>query len=177
MKLVGNWNYPTTIRFGAGRITELGQTCLDMGMKAPLLVTDPGLAALPMIASVMEHCHADGLGIGIFSNSKANPIEANVTDGVDAYRARGHDGGNALGGGSGLDAGKAIALMVGQDRALWDFEDVDDWWTRANADAIARIIAVPTTAGTGSEVGRASVITKEDSHEKKIIFHPRMMPS
>jgi alcohol dehydrogenase class IV len=177
MKLVGNWNYPTTIRFGAGRISELGKTCLDLGLEAPLLVTDPGLASLPMVASVMERCQKDDLRIGIFSNVKANPVEANVTEGVAAYRAGGHDGVVAFGGGSGLDVGKAIALMVGQDRSLWDFEDVGDWWTRANADAIARIVAVPTTAGTGSEVGRASVITKEDTHEKKIIFHPKMMPS
>jgi hypothetical protein len=177
MNLVGNWNYPTTIRFGAGRISELGKTCLDLGLEAPLLVTDPGLASLPMVASVMERCQKDGLKIGIFSNVKTNPVEANVTEGVAAYRAGGHDGVIAFGGGSGLDVGKAIALMVGQDRPLWDFEDVGDWWTRANADGIAKIVAVPTTAGTGSEVGRASVITKEDTHEKKIVFHPRMMPS
>jgi alcohol dehydrogenase len=176
MTLTANWNYPTTVRFGAGRIGELAKACRDLGMKSPLLVTDPGLAALPMVATILADLKADGLAAGIFSDVQANPNEANVTAGVAAYRAGNHDGVIAFGGGSGLDAGKAIAMMQGQSRPLWDFEDIGDWWTRADASRIAPIVAVPTTAGTGSEVGRAAVITNEQTHEKKIIFHPKLLP-
>jgi hypothetical protein len=177
VKLVGNWNYPTAVRMGAGRILELPDACAQLGLKRPLLVTDAGLAGLPMVQSMVDTCTSAGLGIAVFADVKSNPIEANVTAGVAAYKAGNHDGVVALGGGSGLDVGKAVALMAGQSRPVWDFEDVGDWWTRADADAIPPIIAVPTTAGTGSEVGRASVLTKEDTHEKKIIFHPKLMPS
>ncbi len=177
MNLVGNWHYPTAMRMGAGRISELPEACGSLGLNAPLIVTDAGLAGLPMLQAMLEACKAAGLKAGMFSDVKSNPVEENVTLGVEAYRAGGHDGIVAVGGGSGLDVGKAVALMVGQTRPVWDFEDIGDWWTRADADAIPLIIAVPTTAGTGSEVGRASVITKQDTHEKKIIFHPKMMPS
>ncbi|WP_342643525.1 iron-containing alcohol dehydrogenase [Rhodoligotrophos ferricapiens] len=177
MTLTANWNYPTTVRFGAGRIKELGKACRDAGITKPLLVTDPGLAALPMVAQVIDILKADGLSAAVFSDVKANPNEANVSAGVETYRKGGHDGVIALGGGSGLDAGKAVAFMQGQTRPIWDFEDIGDWWTRANAGAIAPIVAIPTTAGTGSEVGRASVITNEATHEKKIIFHPKLLPA
>ncbi|WP_020593582.1 iron-containing alcohol dehydrogenase [Kiloniella laminariae] len=173
----GNWNYPTTVRFGVGRIQEIAAVCKGLGMKNPLLITDPGLAALPMVTDIVARCKADGLGCGVFSEIKPNPIGKNVDDGVAFYKAGKHDGVIAFGGGSGLDAAKAVALMVGQDRPLWDFEDVGDNWARADASKIAPIIAVPTTSGTGSEVGRASVITQEETHLKKIIFHPKMMPS
>ncbi|MGI9372275.1 MAG: iron-containing alcohol dehydrogenase [Hyphomicrobiales bacterium] len=176
MTLTANWSYPTAIRFGAGRISELSEVCRAGGISAPLVVTDPGLAALPMTEAIMSKLSVDGLGAALFHDVNPNPVEANVVAGVEAYRNGNHDGVVALGGGSGLDAGKAIAFMQGQDRPIWDFEDVGDWWTRANADAIAPVIAVPTTAGTGSEVGRASVITNNQTHEKKIIFHPKMMP-
>ncbi len=175
--LSGNWNYPTSIRFGAGRIRELPDACKQLGMQRPLLVTDPGLAALPMVGNAAELCRAAGLGCQVFSNVRGNPVEPNVSQGVDTYREGGHDGVIAFGGGSALDAGKAIALMVGQTRPLFDFEDRDDWWTRVNADAMAPVVAVPTTSGTGSEVGRASVITDERDHTKKIIFHPKMLPA
>ncbi|WP_428698953.1 iron-containing alcohol dehydrogenase [Stappia sp.] len=171
-----NWNYPTTIRFGAGRIAELGKSAALLGMKRPLLVTDPGLARLPMTASALEILRQAGLEPDIFSDIKANPTGANVEAGVAAYRSGGHDGVIAFGGGSGLDAGKVIAFMSGQTRPMWDFEDVGDWWTRADPDGIAPILAVPTTAGTGSEVGRAGVITNETTHTKKVIFHPKMLP-
>ncbi len=174
--LVGNWGYPTIVRFGAGRIAELADACRALGMGRPLLVTDPGLAALPMVAAAAAAVRAWGLETTVFADVRGNPVGQNVADGVVAYRAGGHDGIIAFGGGSALDAGKAVALMAGQVRPIWDFEDVGDNWTRADADAIAPIVAVPTTAGTGSEVGRASVITNEDTHEKKIIFHPRMLP-
>lgn len=177
MSVTANWNYPTAVRFGTGRISELSAVSLELGIRRPLLVTDPGIAALPMLGSILDKCREDGLGIGVFSEVKANPVAENVTAGVEAYKAGDHDGVIAFGGGSGLDAAKAVALMVGQSIPIWDLEDVGDNWTRANADAIAPIIAVPTTAGTGSEVGRASVITNAETHEKKIIFHPRMMPS
>ena len=175
--LTGNWNYPNAMRTGAGRISELPEACRQLGMSAPLLITDEGLAELAMISDAVASCQAAGLNCGLFSQVKGNPTGENVMGGVEAYRAGNHDGVIAFGGGSGLDAAKAVALMVGQDRPLWDFEDVGDNWSRANADAIAPIVAVPTTAGTGSEVGRASVITDAANHVKKIIFHPKMMPS
>jgi alcohol dehydrogenase class IV len=175
--LTGNWNYPTSIRFGAGRIAELPDACRSLGMRRPLLVTDPGLAALPMIARAVEVCVKAGLPCEVYADVQPNPVERNVTDGVAAYRAGGHDGVVAFGGGSALDAAKAIALMVGQSRPLWEFEDREDWYTRVNVAGMAPVVAVPTTAGTGSEVGRASVITDLSDHTKKIIFHPRMLPA
>lgn len=175
--LKANWNYPTRIRVGAGRLNELAQVCVESGIKAPLLVTDPGLAASLLVGKVIQHCQVADLKIGVFCQIKANPTGDNVMDGVHSYKAGQHDGVIAFGGGSALDAAKAIALMVGQDRSLWDFEDVGDNWTRVNTVAMAPVIAIPTTAGTGSEVGRASVITDTEHHVKKIIFHPQMLPS
>ncbi len=177
MTLFANWSYPTAIRFGAGRISELADACAAASIRKPLLVTDKGLAGLPITTQVLDLMEAAGMGRALFSDVDPNPTGQNVTAGVAAYRAGGHDGVIAFGGGSGLDLGKAVAFMAGQSRPLWDFEDIGDWWTRADADAIAPVIAVPTTAGTGSEVGRASVITNEDTHEKKIIFHPKMLPA
>ena len=174
--LSGNWNYPAPIRFGPGRIRELAQTCREFGIERPLLVTDPGLAALSMVTDAARACRDSGLACEVFSDVRANPVESNVADGVRALRDGGHDGVIGFGGGSALDAAKAVALMSGQNRALWDFEDREDWWTRADADGIAPVVAVPTTSGTGSEVGRASVITDVRDHTKKIIFHPKMMP-
>ena len=176
MSLVGNWSYPTAIKFGAGRIQELPEACASAGIKKPLLVTDKGLADLPITSATLDIMEAAGLGRGLFSEVDPNPNEKNLEAGVAAYNAGGHDGVIAFGGGSGLDLGKMVAFMAGQTRPLWDFEDIGDWWTRADADAIAPIIAVPTTAGTGSEVGRASVITDSVTHAKKIIFHPKVLP-
>lgn len=176
MQLVGNWNYPTTVRFGAGRIAELGQAVKSAGMKRPLLVTDPTLARLPIAERALKALEAAGLSAGLFTEVKPNPVAANVEAGVAALKAGHHDGVIAFGGGSALDAGKVIAFMAGQTRPMWDFEDIGDWWTRANPAGIAPIVAVPTTAGTGSEVGRAGVITDEVTHTKKVIFHPLMMP-
>ena len=175
--LRGNWNYPTPIRFGAGRIAELPDACRELGMTRPLLVTDPGLAALPMLERIADLLDQAGLGKAVFSDVQGNPVEANVTAGVAAFRQGNHDGVVALGGGSALDAGKAIALMAGQSRPLFDFEDREDWYTRVDEQGMAPVVAVPTTSGTGSEVGRASVITDERDHTKKIIFHPRMLPA
>jgi len=175
-QLTVNWNYPTAVKAGPGRIRELPQHCQALGMQNPLLVTDPGLASLPMVRDAVSGCVAAGLGCAVFSNIKGNPTGANVRDGVGAYQAGGHDGVIAFGGGSGLDAAKAIALVAGQTRPLWDFEDIGDNYLRADVAAIAPILAVPTTAGTGSEVGRASVITDDASHVKRIIFHPSMLP-
>ncbi len=177
MTLVGNWSYPTAIKFGAGRIKELPEACAAAGMKRPLLVTDKGLADLPIMTATLDIMEAAGLGRGLFSDVDPNPNEKNLDAGVVAYKAGGHDGVIAFGGGSGLDLGKMVAFMCGQTRPVWDFEDIGDWWTRADADAIAPIIAVPTTAGTGSEVGRASVITNSETHAKKIIFHPKVLPT
>lgn len=175
--LRGNWNYPTSIRFGAGRISELPDACRALNIERPLLVTDPGLARLPIIPQAIATCQAAGLGCQLFSDVQANPVEANVTAGVAMFRKGQHDGVIAFGGGSALDTGKAIALMVGQTRPIWDFEDREDWYTRVNVAAMAPVIAVPTTSGTGSEVGRASVITDVRDHTKKIIFHPKMQPA
>ena len=174
--LVGNWNYPTAVKFGAGRIRELPDHCKALGWRRPLLVTDPGLAKLPMIDAAVQALRAAGLEVAVFSELKPNPVAKNVEDGIAVLRAGRHDGVIAWGGGSGLDTAKAIAFMAGQTRPMWDFEDIGDWWTRADPDGILPVIAVPTTAGTGSETGRASVITDERTHTKKVIFHPRMMP-
>ncbi len=171
-----NINYPTAIKFGAGRIQELAEHCKANGVTRPLFVTDPGLAAMPMVGAIVEDVKRAGLGIAVFSDVRPNPVEANVVEGVKAYKAGNHDGVVAFGGGSGLDVGKMVALMHGQQLSVFDLEDVDDWWTRADATRISPIIAVPTTAGTGSEVGRAGVVTHPVTHEKKIIFHPAIMP-
>jgi alcohol dehydrogenase class IV len=171
------WNYPTAIRFGVGRIAELPAVCKNLGMQRPLFVTDPQVAKLPMVHDCIRSLTAAGLACETFTDIQPNPVEVNVTAGVSAYRSGRCDGVIAFGGGSALDVGKAVALMVGQTRPLWDFEDRADWWTRVDAARMAPVIAVPTTAGTGSEVGRASVITDVRDHVKRIIFHPRMMPA
>ena len=173
-----NWSYPTAIKFGVGRIAELADHCKAAGIAKPLLVTDKALASLPITAQALDILDAAGLGRAVFSEVDPNPNEQNMTDGIKVYRAGGHDGVIAFGGGSGLDLGKMIALMAHQRDGLsvWDLEDVDDWYTRADADRIAPVIAVPTTAGTGSEVGRAGVLTNSVTHKKKIIFHPKLMP-
>ena len=174
--LSANWSYPTQIRVGAGRINELVDSCRELDIKAPLIVTDPGLAGSLLVGKVLSLCRAGGLQVGVFSQIKENPTEQNILDGVHAYQIGQHDGVVAFGGGSSLDAAKAIGLMVGQSLSLWDFEDVGDNWTRVAVETMAPVIAIPTTAGTGSEVGRASVITDTVHQVKKIIFHPQMLP-
>lgn len=176
VQLSADWSYPTAIRFGAGRIVELAATCEAVGIRRPLLVTDPTLAQLPVVAAIGDRLAKAGLEAAVFSEVRPNPVESNVAAGVEAFRGGGHDGVVAIGGGSSLDVGKVVAFMSGQIRPMWDFEDVSDWWTRASTEAIAPVIAVPTTAGTGSEVGRAGVIFDPKSRRKKVIFHPRMMP-
>jgi alcohol dehydrogenase class IV len=171
-----NWSYPTAIRFGPGRIKELAEACKSAGINRPLLVTDAGLAKLPITQMALDFIKQAGMPVAMFADVQPNPVDANVDAGVAVFRAGKHDGVIAFGGGSGLDTGKVIAFMAGQTRPLWDFEDVGDWWTRADPDKIAPVVAVPTTAGTGSEVGRAGVITQESTHTKKVIFHPKMMP-
>ncbi len=173
-----NWSYPTAIKFGVGRISELAGHCMASGITNPLLVTDRALASLPITAEAVAVLKAAGLGEAVFSDVDPNPNEINMAEGIKAYLAGGHDGVVAFGGGSALDLGKMIALMAHQraDLSVWDLEDIDDWYTRADADKIAPIIAVPTTAGTGSEVGRAGVLTNSATHKKKIIFHPKLMP-
>jgi alcohol dehydrogenase class IV len=171
-----NWSYPTAVRFGPGRIKELPDACRVAGISRPLLVTDAGLAKLPITQRAIDLLKAAGFPVAMFSDVQPNPVDSNLEAGIVAFRAGGHDGVVAFGGGSGLDTGKVIGFMAGQTRPLWDFEDIGDWWTRANADKIAPVVAVPTTAGTGSEVGRAGVITQEATNTKKVIFHPKMMP-
>jgi hypothetical protein len=170
--LRGNWNYPTTIWAGPGRIAELAAACARAGITRPLVVTDEGLIAAPMIRNALGALKDAAL----FGAVRGNPAASHVEAGLAAYRRGRHDGVVAFGGGSALDAGKVVAFMSGQTRPLWDFEDIGDWWTRADPAGIAPVVAVPTTAGTGSEVGRAGVILNEETHQKKIIFHPLMMP-
>jgi alcohol dehydrogenase class IV len=174
--LQGNWNYPTAVKFGAGRIRELPDVLKAAGIKRPLLVTDPGLAKLPMVTSAVRANEAAGVPTAVFSDIKPNPVEKNIEDGLKVFRGGKHDGVIAFGGGSALDAGKAIAFLSGQTRPLWDFEDVGDNWTRADPAGIRPTVAVPTTSGTGSEVGRVSVVGDEVNHKKRLIFHPRVMP-
>lgn len=175
--LTASWNYPTRILHGPGRIGELADACKELGVERPLFVTDAGLRSTAMTENARGLLAQHGVQDDIFSDIKSNPVGANIVAGVAAFRRGDHDGVIAFGGGSALDAAKAIAFMSGQTRPIWDFEDISDWWTRANSAGIAPIIAVPTTAGTGSEVGRAAVVLNEETHEKKIIFHPRMMPA
>jgi alcohol dehydrogenase class IV len=174
--LRADWSYPTRVRFGPGRIAELPEACGALGIARPLLITDPALAQHAIGHRVLEIAREAGLARDLFADIQPNPIEANVAAGVELFRAGRHDGVIALGGGSGLDAAKAIAFMAAQTRPIWDFEDRGDNWLRANAEGIAPVVAIPTTAGTGSEVGRAAVITNSDTHTKCIVFHPKMLP-
>jgi len=169
-----NWNYPTAIKFGLNRIKDIQSYCEELNIKNPLIVTDPGILKTDIIKKISSYLNFD---FNIFSNLQSNPTGENVKEGVYEFNKGKHDGVIAVGGGSGMDTGKGIAFMAEQTLPLWDFEDIDDYWTRANSDVIKPIIAIPTTAGTGSETGRAAVFTKEDTHEKKIIFHPKMLPS
>lgn len=174
--LTGKWSYPTTVWAGPGRIKELPEACRALGMQRPLFVTDRGLRDAPMVRHALQANTNASLLTAFFAEIKGNPVWSNVAEGLSLYREHRADGVIAMGGGSALDVGKAIAFMSGQQRPIWDFEDIGDWWTRADASGIAPVVAIPTTAGTGSEVGRAAVLVKEDTHEKKIIFHPKMLP-
>ncbi|PDT84877.1 iron-containing alcohol dehydrogenase [Sinorhizobium sp. BJ1] len=177
MTITANWSYPTAIKFGAGRIKELADHCRAAGMQKPLLITDRGLAPMAITQNALDILEAGGVGRAIFADVDPNPNDVNLEAGIKAFKDGGHDGVVAFGGGSGLDLGKCVAFMAGQTRPVWDFEDIGDWWTRASVAGIAPIVAVPTTAGTGSEVGRASVITNSASHVKKVIFHPKFLPA
>ena len=168
-----NWNYPTTVWFGPNRSQQIQQACDALGVKNPLIVTDPGLLQTPIIDEINSNLSSK---TNVYSDVQGNPTGSNVTNGVKVFLEGNHDGIIAIGGGSGMDAGKGIAFLAHQSRPLWDFEDIGDWWTRADSDEIKPIIAIPTTAGTGSEVGRAGVFLNEDNHKKKIIFHPKMLP-
>ena len=177
MTFQSNWSYPTTVKFGPGRIKELGEACLSLGIRNPLLVTDKVLAQLDITQNALDILKSSGFAGAVFSDVDPNPNELNLELGLNVFRNGNHDGVIAFGGGSGIDLGKMVAFMAGQKRPVWDFEDIGDWWTRADSEAISPIVAVPTTAGTGSEVGRASVITNSQTYEKKIIFHPKVLPS
>jgi len=172
-----NWNYPTTMWIGENRIKDLNLACKNLGINKPLLVTDNALSKTKIITDALKILKKQNILVEIFSNVVGNPTGKNVSDGVDLFNKKNCDGIIAFGGGSGLDVGKAIAFMSCQKLSLWDFEDIGDNWTRANSKDVAPIIAVPTTAGTGSETGRASVILNEKTGVKKIIFHPKFLPS
>ena len=168
-----NWNYPTNVWFGVDRSKEIQKACDTLGIKNPLIVTDPGLLQTSIIDEINSSLSSN---TQIYSDVQGNPTGSNVTNGVKVFLEGDHDGVIAIGGGSGMDAGKGIAFLAYQSRPLWDFEDIGDWWTRADSSVIKPIIAIPTTAGTGSEVGRAAVFLNEENHKKKIIFHPKMLP-
>jgi len=172
-----NWNYPTAMWGGENRINDLHLACNQLNIKKPLLVTDGGLAKTSMVLSILTELTKKNITANVYSNVIGNPTGSNVIEGVKVYHEFNCDGVIAFGGGSGLDVGKAIAFMSGQNLPLWDFEDIGDNWTKANNEKIAPIIAVPTTAGTGSETGRASVILNEETGVKNIIFHPKFLPS
>ena len=177
MQMIANWSFPNEIRFGAGRIRELAQACSSSGISRPLFVTDKGMTNLPATALALDVLDDAGLGRELFGEVDPNPTDLNLNAGTTVFRDGEFDGIVAFGGGSAIDLGKMIAFMAGQTRPIWDFEDKHDWWTRADSSVISPIVAVPTTAGTGSEVGRASVITNSDTRTKKIIFHPRVLPT
>ncbi|MDA9966434.1 iron-containing alcohol dehydrogenase [Candidatus Pelagibacter sp.] len=172
-----NWNYPTTMWVGENRIKDIALACKDLKINKPLLVTDNGLVQSDIVKNTLSILKDNGIDAALYSNVVGNPTGTNVTEGADYYNKNNCNGVIAFGGGSGLDVGKAVAFMSGQTLPIWDFEDVGDNWTKANADKIAPIIAVPTTAGTGSETGRASVILNEETGVKNIIFHPKFLPS
>ena len=172
-----NWNYPTSVWVGENRIKDLSQACKNLDISSPLFVTDKDLINLDMVKNIILELKKNFNNISIFSNFSGNPFGENVEDGVNEFKKNKCDGVIAFGGGSGLDVGKAIAFMSGQERSIWDFEDIGDYWKRANDEKIAPIIAVPTTAGTGSETGRASAIINKETGVKKIIFHPKFLPS
>ena len=168
-----NWNYPTNIWFGVDRAKQIQEACNQLNIKNPLIVTDPGLLKTPIIDQINSDLSKKTT---VYSEVQGNPTGSNVTNGVKVFLDGNHDGVIAIGGGSGMDAGKGIAFLAHQSLPLWDFEDIGDWWTKADSSVIKPIIAIPTTAGTGSEVGRAGVFLNEDNHKKKIIFHPKMLP-
>ena len=172
-----NWNYPTTMWVGKNRINDIAQACNNLDITKPLLVTDKGLAQTEILKKTLSILNNNNLSVELYSDVVGNPTGTNVTEGVNYFKKKNCDGVIAFGGGSGLDVGKAIAFMSAQNLPLWDFEDVGDNWTKANSEKIAPIIAVPTTAGTGSETGRASVILNEETGVKNIIFHPKFLPS
>ena len=172
-----NWNYPTLMWVGKNRINDLADACQDLKISNPLFVTDKDLINLDMIKHILQNLKKKFNNLEIFSNFSGNPIGQNVDEGVKVYNKSNCDGVIAIGGGSALDVGKAVAFMCGQERPIWDFEDIGDYWKRAESSKIPSIIAIPTTAGTGSETGRASAIINKDTAVKKIIFHPKMLPS
>ncbi|MEC7242356.1 MAG: iron-containing alcohol dehydrogenase [Myxococcota bacterium] len=174
--MVGTWNYPTAIRFGAGRVAELPEACRELGIRRPLIVTDEGIAKLPMVDEILAIQEDGGVASGLFFGISGNPTGDQVDAGVQFLRDRDHDGVVALGGGSALDVGKAVALMARQSRPLWDFEDAGDNWKRADPAGMVPVVAVPTTSGTGSEVGRCSVIVNATEKRKVLIFHPGILP-
>ncbi len=170
------WSYPTEVRFGPGRISEVAEACRSVGIKRPLVITDPGLVALQPVQAVTSALSDGQVDHEIFTRLRPNPVSADVSAGVEAFRSGDHDGVVAIGGGSPLDVGKLVAFMAAQTRPIFDFEDIDDNWTLAHTEPIVPVVAIPTTAGTGSEVGRAGVVIDESANRKVIVYHPAMLP-
>ena len=172
-----NWNYPTSMWVGENRVEDISKACKQLEISNPVFVTDKDLINLDMTNKILINLKKEFKHLAVFSNFSGNPFGENVEDGVKNYNQSQCDGVIAFGGGSAIDVGKAIAFMCGQKRPIWDFEDIGDYWTRADSSKISKIIAIPTTAGTGSETGRASAIINKDTGIKKIIFHPKILPS
>ena len=172
-----NWNYPTAIWFGHKRVNDIVNACKTLSINSPLIVTDEALSKLPIMDDLLTPLKVAGVKYTLFSDVQPNPTAQNVQKGVEVFKQNKNDGVIAFGGGSALDAGKTIAFMSSQSLDIWEFEDIGDNWSKADTSNIAKSIAIPTTAGTGSEVGRATVITDSKTHAKKIIFHPQMLPS
>tara|TARA_Y100000741_G_scaffold313314_2_gene258224 strand:+ start:4047 stop:5213 length:1167 start_codon:yes stop_codon:yes gene_type:complete len=171
-----NWNYPTPIRFGIDRVKELSLFIDELKISNPLIVTDPQFREVDQFKGIIDSLNNSNKNYSIFSEIKGNPTGTNIRDGVDVFLKNKNDGVIAIGGGSSLDAGKAVAFMSKQKENIWYFEDIGDNWTKAIIDNLPKVIAIPTTAGTGSETGRASLIVDEETYTKKIIFHPTMLP-
>jgi len=184
-----DWAYPNTVWFGVGRINDLTKACKILNVKKPLLVTDKDLAKTQMITRAVDINKKASIPTKIFSDLKGNPFGSHVQKGVEQFKNGNHDGVIALGGGSSLDVGKSIALLASVNRPLWDFTAEGSFWSEnkffesmaknkmINTDNIKPIIAIPTTAGTGSETSRAAAIINEQTNTKKIVFHPRMLPT
>ena len=172
-----HWSYPTDITLGKGSLKQLPEACVATGIHKPLVVTDKGLEDHQIIHACLEILRGNGFSPELFSNVNSNPNEENLNAGLEIFLSLGADGIVAIGGGSALDLGKLIAFMAVQKLSVWEFEDFGDLWKKAESEGISPIIAIPTTAGTGSEVGRAGVLTDTRTKTKKVIFHPKMLPA
>ncbi len=170
--MIHRFAFPTTIHFGAGARALVAEHLSAQGIKRPLIVTDRGIAPLPMLEAFVAALR--GLDVGVYSEIWGNPVKSQVANGVAAYRTHRADAVIGLGGGAALDVAKAVALMAVHPGDVleyaWDHPQV-----RSIELELPYFVAVPTTAGTGSEVGRSSVISDDATHIKKIIFSAKLL--